>query len=283
MTPATVAFIGLGRMGGPMADHVARAGHDLRVHDVATEAMAARVQAGAVACASPAEAARGATVVDVVVFDDAQAAEVVTGERGVLTTLAAGTVVAVHTTVTLTTIRELAAAADERGVHLLDAGISGGEAGAAEGTLLTLVGGPDAALERARPVFDAFSKEVVHAGPLGAGMALKLARNATGYALMAAVHEAMVLAARADVDLGTLRHVIAETGVVDQGMTPFALGGPGVLPADDTSLRPLMEHLSRLADKDLSHTLALAAELGVELPVADSTRATFPSVIRLAP
>ena len=234
------------------------------------------------AAASPAEAADGASVVSLVVFDDAQATEVVTGPDGVLRTLAPGSVIAVHTTVTLDTIHALAAATDAQGVHLLDAGISGGEEGAAAGTLLTMVGGAPEAVELARPFLDSFSKEVLHAGPLGAGMALKLARNAAGYSMMAVVHESMVLAAAAGVDLDQLRHVISETGVLKQAMSSFLLGGPAPLPDDDTSqMRTAMEHLARLGDKDLAHTLDLAGRLGVELPLTTITRGEFPAVARL--
>ena len=235
MSRLTVAVIGLGRMGGPMAGHVIRAGHEVRVVDVSPDAVAVRVAEGGVASATPAEAAIGADVVCVVVFDDAQATEVLSGPDGVLGTLAPGSVVAMHTTVTLDTVRRLSEDATARGVSVLDAGISGGEEGAGKGTLLTMVGGPDDAVQAARPVLDAFSKEVLHAGPLGAGMALKLARNAAGYSLMVAIHESMALAAEAGVEMDVLQHTISETGVFAQGMSPFAIGGPDPLPADDTS------------------------------------------------
>lgn len=278
----TVAVVGLGRMGGPMADHVVGAGHDVRVFDIAPGAVAARVAAGATAAASPADAATGAQVVCVVVLDDAQVTEVLTGADGVLATLAPGAVVGIHSTVTFETVERLAAVAAERGVTVLDAGISGGEPGAAAGTLLTMVGGPDEAVAAARPVFEAFSKEVVHAGPLGAGMALKLARNATGYVMMSAIHEAMELAGRAGVDLALLRHVIAETAVFDQGMAVFALGGPAPLPDDaHPKLRGAMEHTRRLADKDLDHALALAARLDAPTPVIERVRAEFHRAVRL--
>jgi len=283
MIPVRAAIIGLGRMGGPMADHVVRAGHDVRVFDLSPDAIAARVAAGATAAASPAEAAEGASVVGVVVFDDAQAVEVVAGAEGVLRTLYPGAVVAIHTTVTLDTIRALAEAAEQAGVQVLDAGISGGEEGAGAGTLLTMVGGDAAPLDTARPVLDAFSKEVLHAGPLGAGMALKLARNAAGYSMMAVVHESMALAVRAGVDLDQLRHTITETGVLRQAMSPFDLGGPDPLPEGESGLRLAMEHLVRLGDKDLAHSLDLAARLGVDMPVTETTRRTFPSVCRLDP
>lgn len=281
MTAVRGAVLGLGRMGGPIADNAVRAGHDVRVFDLSADAVRPRVELGAVACTSPADAATGVDVVAVVVFDDAQAIEVVTGPDGVLRTLAPGAVIAIHTTVTLDTIHVLAAEAAACGVTLIDAGISGGEAGAAAGTLLTMVGGPDAAVAVARPFLDAYSKEVLHAGPLGAGMALKLARNATGYAMMAVVHEAMVLAQRSGVDLASLRHTILETGVLAQAMAPFDLGGPAPLRSDEAAARTSMEHLLRLADKDLDHTLELAAHVVAELPVIAATRKSFWSVARL--
>ncbi len=221
-------------------------------------------------------------VVCVVVFDGAQALAVLDGPDGVLSTVDPGAVVGIHTTVSLETIRALAALGDARGVTVLDAGISGGEGGAASGTLLTMVGGPAEAFESARPVFEGFSKEVVHAGPLGAGMALKLARNATGYVMMAAVHEAMELAHRSGVDLDLLRHVITETGVLDQALSPFALGGPDPLGDDEPAdLRRILEHLDRLGAKDLDETIALAGTLGAPLDVVTATRDAFSRVTRV--
>jgi 3-hydroxyisobutyrate dehydrogenase len=280
--PTSVAVIGLGRMGGSIADRIISAGHDVRVYDVSTEAMAPRVAAGATAATSPADAAHGAQFVSIIVFDDAQAVEVVAGPDGVLTTLAADAVVSIHTTVSLDTIHDLAASAEAQGVFVLDAGISGGEDGAAAGTLLTMVGGPADAVDRARPVLLAFSKEVLHPGPLGAGMALKLARNAAGYMMMAAVHEAMELAAASGVDLALLQHTVAETGVLQQALAPFALGGPE--PMDATApegLRTVLEHTNRLAEKDLEQALDLATRTGAAVPVIETVREHFHRVVRL--
>lgn len=275
-----VAVIGLGQMGGPMADNVVRAGHDVRVHDVDPGRCAPRVDLGAVAATSPADAARGADVVSIVVFDDAQLVEVLTGADGVLAVLEPGAVVAVHTTSTLPTIRAMAEAAATRGVAVIDAGISGGETGAVAGTLLLLVGGETNAVDRARPVLDSFAKEVVHAGPLGTGMALKLARNAIGYGWMAVVAEAKDMAVAAGVDPSLIRHAVAETGAFEQALVPLGLGGPGPWPADDPG-RPYFEHVADLADKDLHHAQALAAEVDTTMPVLDETRRTFRRVLRL--
>jgi len=280
--PKKVAVLGVGRMGAPMAGHLVDAGHEVRVFDISADALAPLVERGAIAAASPAEAAQDADVVCVVVFDDAQAIEVISGPVGVLSTLKSGAVVAVHTTVAIDTIRTLAALGDRHGVAIVDAGISGGEEGSQAGTLLTMVGGPDDAIERVTPILMAFSKDVIHAGGVGAGMALKLSRNATGYVMMAAVHEAMTLAASAGVDLALLRRTIDETGVFAQALSPFALGGPGVL-ADDApeSFRSLLEHVRSLGEKDLDQALDLAVHTEVKLPVTERARERFAAVMRL--
>jgi 3-hydroxyisobutyrate dehydrogenase-like beta-hydroxyacid dehydrogenase len=281
--PSKVAVIGVGRMGAPIAGHLIDAGHEVRVFDISEDAVAALVARGAFAAATPAEAAQDAAFVSVVVFDDAQAIDVISGADGVLPVLAAHAVIAVHTTVSIGTIHELAAACASTGVTVLDAGISGGEEGAQAGTLLTMVGGPTDAVTRATPVLLAFSKDVIHAGGVGAGMALKLARNATGYMMMAAIHEAMLLADSAGVDLALLRRTIDETGVIDQALSPFMLGGPAPLPEDSpASFRTLLEHVRDLGEKDLDQALDLADHVDVDLPVARRTRETFARVMRLA-
>ena len=113
-------------------------------------------------------------------------------------------------------------------------------------------------------------------------MALKLARNAAGYSMMAVVHESIALATRAGVGLDQLQHALTETGVFRQAMSPFMLGGPEPLTDDDDpNLRAAMEHLARLGDKDLAHTLDLAERLAVDLPIAETTRRTFSHVARL--
>jgi 3-hydroxyisobutyrate dehydrogenase len=280
--PKKVAVLGVGRMGAPMAGHLVDAGHEVRVFDISAEAVALLVKRGAIAAASPAEAAQDADVVCVVVFDDAQAIEVISGPAGVFSTLKSGAVVAVHTTVGIDTIRTLADLGDRQGVAIVDAGISGGEEGSQAGTLLTMVGGPDDAIERVTPILMTFSKDVIHAGGVGAGMALKLSRNATGYVMMAAVHEAMTLAASAGVDLALLRRTIDETGVFAQALSPFALGGPGVLPDDaPESFRSLLEHVRSLGEKDLDQALDLAMHNEVDLPVTGLVRGRFASVMRL--
>ena len=277
-----VAMIGLGRMGGPMADCAIRAGHDVRVFDVSSDAMAPRAAAGARACRSVAEACDGARIVSVVVFDDDQVLDVVAGAGGVLASVAPGAVVVIHTTVTLDTIEELAVAAAERGVQLLDAGISGGESGAAAGTLVVMVGGDGHALELARPVLETYAREIVHAGAQGSGMALKLARNMVGYIMMSAAHEALRLATAGGVDGETLRHVLEATDLPAMLYTPFGLGGPAPL-ADDAppEVRAAMEHVVRTGRKDLRQAITLADRHGIPVPAALVARDELAEVMRL--
>jgi|688.fasta_scaffold13811_5 3-hydroxyisobutyrate dehydrogenase len=278
----SVAMIGLGRMGGPMAINVINAGIDVSVFDVSPDTTSVFSTLNTRIAASPSDAALGADVVCIVVFNDEQTKEVVTGKDGVLQSLQPGSVIAIHSTIAPETLRSLASAASSNGVHVIDAGISGGETGAAAGTLLTMVGGSPESVAHAMPALEAFSKEVIHAGDLGAGLALKLARNATGYIWMAAIHEAMQIAASSGVGLDVLKHTIAETGVFEQALSPFLLGGPSPLSdSDPDSMRELLAHLCALAEKDLDQALALAGELAEDVPVTQATRLSFHHVARL--
>ena len=277
-----VAMIGLGRMGGPMATHAINAGFDVSLFDISAESLERYSEMVATVASSPADASRGADVACIVVFDDAQTIDVVCGSEGVLKTMQPGSVVTIHSTLSPATLRLRADAGAKVGVAVIDAGISGGETGSTAGTLLTMVGGSADAVASASPVLMTFSKEIIHAGELGAGLALKLARNATGYIWMAAVHEAMQIAAGAGVALSVLQHTIGETGVFDQALSPFMLGGPSPLTDNDPqSLRDLLLHLQSLGEKDLDQALALADELGEDLPVTTATRQSFHSVTRL--
>jgi 3-hydroxyisobutyrate dehydrogenase-like beta-hydroxyacid dehydrogenase len=278
----TVAMIGLGQMGAPMAINAINAGLEVAVFDISPVAASAFSDLNARIALSPADAARGADIVCIVVFDDEQTTDVITATDGVLTSLQPGTVVAIHSTIAPETVRSLERIALNTGVQVIDAGISGGPSGATAGTLLTMVGGPADAVARAMPALESFSKEVIHAGDLGAGLALKLARNTAGYVCMAAMHEAMQIASASGVPLDVLQHTIAETGVFEQALSPFLFGGPSPLSdSDSQSLREVLMHLCALGEKDLDQALALAQALDAEVPVTETTRQTFHRVARL--
>jgi 3-hydroxyisobutyrate dehydrogenase-like beta-hydroxyacid dehydrogenase len=258
----TVGFVGLGNIGKPMAHRLAPE-FDLRVYDLAPEPVAELVAAGATAAQSVAELA-DVDVLCVMVRDDDQVRSV--AEQ----VLAAGgvPVVVVHSTVAPTTPAELA----ERGLTVLDAPVSGGPMGAADGSLAILVGGPEAAYAVAEPVLARMGSKVLHAGPLGAGTKLKLARNLIHFVAFTAVTEAQRLAEASGLDLKALGEVVRHTDAIT--------GGPGAMMYRDTTA-PLdkddfwwgvFDHVRALGEKDLSFAIELADTLGVDVPLARLAR-----------
>jgi 3-hydroxyisobutyrate dehydrogenase-like beta-hydroxyacid dehydrogenase len=257
-----VGFVGLGNIGKPMALRLASE-FDLRAYDVVPESVAELVAAGATEAASVAEAAE-VDVLCVMVRDDDQvrsvAAEV----------LASGAtpVLVVHSTVAPGTPAELEAL----GVRVLDAPVSGGPMGAADGTLAIMVGGDEAAYAVAKPVLERMGSKVVHAGPLGAGTKMKLARNLIHFVAFTAVTEAQRLAEAGGLDLVALGEVVRHTDAIT--------GGPGAIMYRDTTA-PLatddfwwgvFDHVRVLGEKDLSFAIELAGTLGVDVPLAQLAR-----------
>ena len=259
---SSTGFVGLGNIGGAMASRLPA--RSLLVHDVREDAMAVYVGKGARA-ASLKELAVECDVISVVVLTDAQVRDVV-GQ--LLEHATPGTVVAIHSTIDTQTAPELAAAAAEQGVHVLDAPVSGGAIGAAEGRLAVMVGGDRSAYETAKPVFQHWAELVLHVGAAGAGTQCKLARNLLTFAGFAAAAEASRLAEAAGIDLRKLAAVVRQSDGITGGPSAVMIRQTtGPLPADD-GLRPVFEHTRGLAEKDLGLALAMGEQLGVELPFA---------------
>lgn len=260
-----VGFIGLGNIGKPMALRLAGQGVELTVFDVAAAPVADLVAAGARAAGSVAELAGRVDVIGVMVRDDDQVRDVL-GE--ILTAAAEGAVVLVHSTVAPDTPAALAEAAATHGVHLLDAPVSGGAMGAAEGTLALMVGGSGTGFEIARPVLETLGTLVVHAGPIGSGTTFKLARNLMHFVAFTAATEAQRLAEAAGLDLVELGAVVRHTDAIT--------GGPGAI-MHRSSTAPLTPddfwagvfgHVVALGEKDLRFATDLADRWGVEVPLA---------------
>ena len=263
-----IGFIGLGQIGSLMAGRLVGHPDGLVVCDLREEAMAPLVEKGAAAASTPAELAATCGVISVMVLDDAQSREVVAGAGGLLETAQPGTVVALHSTIRAETAVELHALAAERGVAVVDAPVSGGFMGAAEGTLATMVGGDDDAVATCRPVFEHWAAMVVHLGPVGNGTRAKLARNMMHFVAYTAAGEAQRLAEACGVDLTQLGAIVRHTDSVT--------GGPGAImfrgsvdelhPGDD--FYDILVHTRTLGEKDLTLALELADEVGVEAPLA---------------
>ena len=267
MAPTGVGFIGLGQIGSLMAAHLVDHPGGLVACDLRPEAVAPLVGKGAVAAASPAEVGARAGVISVMVLDDAQTREVVAGPEGILSTAEPGTVVALHSTIRWSTAAELAALAAEREVAVVDAPVSGGFMGAAEGSLAVMVGGDDDAVDTCRPVFDRWATMVVHLGPVGAGTQAKLARNMMHFVAYTAAGEAQRLAAACGIDLTQLGAIVRHTDSVTggPGAIMFRGGVDELHPGDD--FYDILVHTRTLGEKDLTLALELADELGVDAPL----------------
>lgn len=260
-----VGFVGLGNIGKPMALRLAGWPAGLWVYDVAAEPLAELERAGARVAASVAELAAQVDLVCVMVRDDEQVRDVL---GGVLAAGREGLMVAIHSTVGPDTPGQLADVAARHGVRVLDAPVSGGAMGAAAGSLALLVGGDDDAFAACAAPFALLGSRVVHAGPIGAGTRMKLARNLMHFVAFTAATEAQRLAEAAGLDLVALGEVVRHTDAIT--------GGPGAIMHRPTTapLTPedpwwsILGHVRDLGEKDLRLAAELADELGVEVPLA---------------
>ena len=266
MTSPTVGFVGLGNIGGPMAHRLVDWPGGLWVHDVVSAAAAPFVTLGAHAADTVAELTEHADVVSVMVRDDDQVRDVL---DQVLDTSRPGLTVLVHSTIHPDTARDLTAVAADREVAVLDAPVSGGAMGAADGTLAILVGGERVAFEVARPVLERLGSLVVHLGPAGAGTQAKLARNLLHFVSFTAVTEAQRLAEAAGIDLVALGNVVRHTDAITGGSGAIMHRDTAVLLAADDPWRPILEHVRELGEKDLRLAIDLGDVLGVDTPLAD--------------
>jgi len=216
--------------------------------------------------------AKGASVVSVMVRDDDQVRAVVSE---VLATAAAGTVVAIHSTIGTETAEELAAEGAQHDVDVLDAPVSGGFMGAHEGKLAVMVGGPAAAADRCREPFARWATLFVHAGPVGAGTRMKLARNLITFGSYTAATEGQRLAEAAGVDLGQLADVVRHSDAVTGGPASIMFRGTTAPLGPDDPLYEIVDHTRQLGEKDLALALELGRRLGVELPLAEVALARF--------
>ncbi|MAS56640.1 MAG: 3-hydroxyisobutyrate dehydrogenase [Pimelobacter sp.] len=271
MTGTAVGFVGLGNIGKPMALRLtqqaqASGGLSLAVYDVTPDPLAELEAAGAAVAGSVAELSAGVDVLCVMVRDDDQVRDVLGQALG---SARDGLVVVVHSTVAPQTPRQLEITAGKHGVLLVDAPVSGGAMGAADGTLAIMVGGTDEAFAAARPALDALGSKVIHAGAIGAGTRFKLARNMMHFISFAAATEAQRLAEAAGLDLRALGDVVRHTDAIT--------GGPGAImhretaaPIEDGDFwMGVFSHVADLGEKDLRFATELGESLGVDTPLAD--------------
>jgi len=211
-----VAFLGLGVMGYPMAGHLARAGHGVAVYNRTASKSAAWCEELADAAvkpragATPREAAAGADIVFACVGNDDDLRSVVLGEHGAFAGMKPGAIFVDHTTASADVARELSAAAKERGLHFVDAPVSGGEAGAQNGVLTVMCGGDAAAFDTMKPVAEAYSRAVTLLGASGAGQLAKMVNQIAIAGLVQGLSEAIAFGERAGLDMEAVLAVIGK-------------------------------------------------------------------------
>jgi 3-hydroxyisobutyrate dehydrogenase len=262
-----VALLGLGLMGGGMARRLLAAGFPLTVFNRTAEKAAPIVAAGARRADSPRDAADGAEFVLSMVADDVASRELWEGERGVLSGVVPGTILIESSSVSTSWIRELSEAAQSKGCELLDAPVTGSRPQAESGELNFLVGGSNAALERARPVLAAMGKSVTHIGPSGSGALLKLINNFLCGVQAVSLAEALVVIERSGLDR-------------DIATTLLSKGAPGS-PLINTLVQRMMSndfsprfHLA-LMRKDIEYAKREAERVGVSLATGDAALGAF--------
>lgn len=206
-----IAFIGLGNMGGPMAQNLVKAGHQVAGFDLSTDALKALEAAGGKAAASASAAAEGAEVVVSMLPAGQHVESLYLGDAGLFSQLAAGTLVIDSSTIAAETSRKVGKVAAEKGIRFIDAPVSGGVGGAKAGTLSFIVGGTQADFEAAKPILQNMGKNIFHAGDTGAGQIAKICNNMLLAILMAGTTEALAMGVKNGLDPAVLSEIMKQS------------------------------------------------------------------------
>ncbi|HXY09290.1 MAG TPA: NAD(P)-dependent oxidoreductase [Terriglobales bacterium] len=249
-----VAFLGLGIMGQPMASNLVKAGHEVTVWNRTP----GKTVEGASVANSPDEAARGQEVIWTCVSDTKAVEGILFGPQGVQDSLAEGQIIVDSSTISPSATRQFAERVRRSGVDYVDAPMTGSKAGAENGTLVFIVGGELAAIERLKPLFAATGKKFFRMGETGKGQAAKLAMNLQIALIYEGFAEALTLATKLGIDAETLLPLI-EASMVRSGVVEYK--APFVLKRDFSPNFPL-----RLMRKDIRLALEAAKEARVKLP-----------------
>ena len=259
MSNPTIGFIGLGIMGKPMARHLLKANFPLVIHNRSGAVVEELSKEGAQPAANSQEVAQRSEVIITMLPDSPDVELVYAGERGIFAGLKSGALLIDMSSISPVVARKLAAEAEKRGCDMLDAPVSGGEAGAINAALSIMIGGKDSAVERAMPLFDKLGKNIVHVGNAGAGQVTKAANQMVVGTTIAIVSEALVLAAKAGVNPAKVRQALL--GGFAQSKVLEAHGQKML----DRNFKPGFR--IRLHEKDMKIALATGSEYGVPLMV----------------
>ncbi len=270
MNPS-IAFIGLGNMGGPMAANLVKAGHQVKAFDLSAQACQTARDHGVEVAASVNDAVAGAGIVISMLPASRHVESLYLGEAGVLAQLAPGALVIDCSTIAPASAQKVAQAAVERGIRMIDAPVSGGTAGATAGTLTFIVGGPAESLELARPALQAMGRNIFHMGDAGAGQVAKLCNNMALAVIMGVTAEAIALGTAHGLDPKVLSQMMAvSTG--RSWATEVCNPWPGVLENAPASRGYSGGFGNDLMLKDLGLAVEAAIGSGATIPLGELAR-----------
>jgi 3-hydroxyisobutyrate dehydrogenase len=263
---ATIAFIGLGNMGSPMAANLIKAQHDVRVYDLSHNARARLAEHGATATGSPSDAAQGADAVITMLPAGSHVRETYLGEGGVISAASPGTLLIDCSTIDVVTARSVIAAASDAGLPMVDAPVSGGVGGAQAGTLTFMAGGQKEAFSRAEPILKAMGKTVIYAGAAGNGQAAKICNNMILGISMIGVCEAFVLAEKLGLSAQTLFDIASTASGQCWSLTSYC-PVPGPVPGSPANRGYAPGFSSAMMLKDLKLAQEASRGSGANTPM----------------
>jgi 3-hydroxyisobutyrate dehydrogenase len=276
---ATIGFIGLGNMGAPMAANLVKAGHVVTGYDLSPAALEALAKAGGKIAASAADAARGASVIITMLPAGEHVRDVYLHQGGLIEVTAAERPLLIDcSTIDVDSARAVTAAAEAAGLAMLDAPVSGGTAGAHNGTLTFMVGGTEEAFARGKPVLEAMGKNIFHAGGPGAGQAVKICNNMMLAINMVGVSEGFLLAEKLGLDWGKL-HQICATATANSWALSNYCPAPGPVPAAPSNRDYAPGFAAALMVKDVKLSQAAAETTGSPTPLAAKALSFYQQVV----
>ncbi len=269
-----VGFIGLGVMGGPMAQNIVKGGHPLTVYDLSTDAVARLTAVGAKAAASPREVGAASDVVVTMLPEPQHVRQVILGPNGVAEGLRSGGVVIDMSTIDPYTSQGIGAELKKRGIDMMDSPVGKTSEHAATGTLTLMLGGDPEVIERVRPVLNRMGSESYYCGRLGMGHAMKITNNLLATTIMAANTEALAIGAKCGLTLELMIEVMKTTmgGTAQLG---------GAMPKKAFKGEDSPGFMVKLAAKDVRLAVELAKKQGFEALVGSGAQATLERAMKL--
>ena len=265
---ATIGFIGLGNMGAPMAANLIKAGHTVAGFDLNPDALKALADAGGKPAVSAAEAAKGASVVITMLPEGRHVRDVWLHQGGLIQAVKAAKPLLIDcSTIDVDSARAVTAAAEEAGLAMLDAPVSGGTIGAQNATLTFMVGGSADAFAAAKPILAAMGKNIVHCGAPGAGQAVKICNNMMAAVNIAGVSEGFLLARKLGLDPQILYDVCSTATASSWALNTYC-PEPGPAPAAPSNRDYAPGFMTKLMVKDVRLSQAAAEAAGVPTPLA---------------